>query len=108
MLSCTLKVALLKRCGRKGISYFAGSTGLLGHTANWEKFNAYISYFGARTSSRATEVGYVFPMEGIWRDLNPGSLDSRDRGHDALVTDLLTFVGPLKFSVGNSGVMSAS
>ena len=30
------------------------------------------------------------------------------RGHDALVTDLLTFVGLLKFSVRNSGVMSAS
>ena len=30
------------------------------------------------------------------------------RGHDALVTDLPTFVGLLKFSVGNSGVMSAS
>ena len=30
------------------------------------------------------------------------------RGHDALVTDLLAFVGLLKFSVGNSGVMSAS
>ena len=33
---------------------------------------------------------------------------TRGRGHDALVTDLLTFVGLLKFSVGNSGVMSAS
>ena len=30
------------------------------------------------------------------------------RGHDALVMGLLTFVGLLKFSVGNSGVMSAS
>ena len=56
---------------------FAGSTGLRGHTANWAKFNAYISYFGARTRSRATEVGYFFPMEGIWQDLNPGPLDSR-------------------------------
>ena len=33
---------------------------------------------------------------------------SRGQGHDVLVTDLLTFVGLLKFSVGNSGVMSAS
>ena len=32
---------------------------------------------------------------------------TRGRGHDALVTDLLPFVGLLKFSVGNSGVMSA-
>ena len=33
---------------------------------------------------------------------------SRGWGHDALVMDLLTFVGLLKFSIGNSGVMSAS
>ena len=30
------------------------------------------------------------------------------RGHDSLVTDLLRFVWLLKFSVQNSGVMSAS
>ena len=36
------------------------------------------------------------------------ALGARSRGHDALVTDLLTFVGLLKFSVRNSGVMSAS
>ena len=34
--------------------------------------------------------------------------DIRGRGHDALVTDLLTFVGLQKFSVQNSGVLSAS
>ena len=34
--------------------------------------------------------------------------EPRGRGHDALVSDLLTFVGLLKFSVRNSGVMSAS
>ena len=34
-------------------------------------------------------------------------LHVRGRGHDALVMDLLTFVGLLKFSVGNSRVMSA-
>ena len=53
-------------CGRKGTSYslawadFAGSTGLRGNTANWAKINAYMSYFGARTRSRAREVGF-FP-----------------------------------------------
>ena len=35
-------------------------------------------------------------------------LTSRGRGHDALVADSLTFVGLLKFSVRNSGVMSDS
>ena len=33
---------------------------------------------------------------------------SGGRGHDALVTDLLTFVGLLKFSARNSEVMSSS
>ena len=33
---------------------------------------------------------------------------TRGRGHDALVTDLLTFVGLLNFSVRNSEIMSAS
>ena len=56
---------------------FAGSTRLRGHTANWVKFNAYIYYFGARTKSGATEVGYFFSMEGIRRDSNPGYLDSK-------------------------------
>ena len=41
--------------------------GLRGHTANWAKFNTYISYFGARTRSRATEVGYFFFFFFPWK-----------------------------------------
>ena len=51
--------------------------------------------------------GHINDLESGTPD---GSLpDSRGRGHDALVTDLLdlTFVGLIKFLVGNSGVMSA-
>ena len=36
------------------------------------------------------------------------SVSTWGRGYDALVMDLLTFVGLLKFSVQNSGVMSSS
>ena len=52
-------------------------------------------------------------MPGAWRVRVRAETDWFGAGysarrHDALVTDLLTFVGLLKFSVGNSGVMSAS
>ena len=57
---------------------FSGSTGLRGHTANWAKFNAYISYFGTKTRSRATEVGYVFPHGRGQAGFEPRTLRFQD------------------------------
>ena len=98
MFCCTLKNALLQRvrvCGRKGTSYSLprasgateGRSGCeqispdpLGYGATQQiGRNLTLIYptFGLGPGHVPQRSDIFFPMEGIWRDLNPGPLDSR-------------------------------